>query len=182
LQHLAQHSGDDLPGQAILVGEPSAPVRFSARGQLVLRKRVHFRLRLAGDEERHGRRETEVRPPFKATNSCPSSSNVTEQDGPRWSWPTFAATHDVADLRVLEYRGVEIHRFLRPIIEPQEGLIFCMDAPCSSSSTSRWCWRFDPVENCAGVLSATTNETYRLAVSGDVVTLFRLSWFSAQRL
>ena len=75
-QHLAENRRVHLPGQSVLVLEPSARTFLAARGEL-LPELVDFLLRLAIDRERDGLVELELGTPVERDEGWPSSSNST---------------------------------------------------------------------------------------------------------
>src|SRR5439155_4378840 len=71
-----------LPGEAVFIREPTALHLLPAAGCELLPVIIDLLLRLAVHHERTASVNLNCGPPFKATNSCPSSSNDTVMTEP----------------------------------------------------------------------------------------------------
>src|SRR5439155_25343588 len=76
-------------------------------------------LRLPMDDERVGGRKLELRPAVKAHDLLPFDLEGDRHDRAGLPRPRLSVPRDLADPRILEDRGVELHGLLGPAVEPQ---------------------------------------------------------------
>jgi amino acid efflux transporter len=119
-QQPRQRARHDLPGQPEAVLQPAAPAGFASVGRQAIPVVVHLILRLDVDvqgyrvRERMRRTAVDGHKPLAGELEGPADDGATRQRRP------LAGAHHVADLGVREDLGVEAHRLLEVVVEPQE--------------------------------------------------------------
>src|SRR3954463_13207219 len=148
---LGQRLGHDLPRQAVLVLEPAALHFLAAARSELVPAVVDLLLVRAVHDERHRLVELEDRPAVQRDELLALDLEVHGHHGALRQRASVAVARDLAKLRVLEHRAVELRRFFGLAIEPEEWGDFLHDqAPglcciwlialrISSGLTSRTC-------------------------------------------
>src|SRR6266487_784920 len=109
----AEDGGNDLPGHAILVLEPTALLVCFARGEFPPQI-VHFLLRLTVHEQRDRGCELVLGTAVQRIELLPLELERATHDG------AVRARHQAHDLGVLEDRNIELHRLFSLAVEPEK--------------------------------------------------------------
>src|SRR6185436_272774 len=114
----AELLGNDLPGETELVFEPAALALLSTvRGQL-RPEVVDLLLCLTVDEERDGFRELELGPGVQRHELLALELERAGHQRSGFSGTSLGVPARAEDLRVLEDRGVELHRLFGVVVKP----------------------------------------------------------------
>src|SRR5260370_27222894 len=111
--------GNDLPGEAELVGEPAA-LYLLASGRKLLPKVVDLLLRVTLHDQRDGRREGEPRTAVESHDLVSVELEHDHHDSSLRTRPGVSVAADLLHPRVREDRDVEVRGFFGVVVEPEK--------------------------------------------------------------